>query len=341
MAEDTIKKTYLVRSALDSGSRRFRYDSQYAEGHVKNFVRTTMDSKIASFAQDTMLMYSDCFIMYAIGVLGVADIPTICLFLKALKAKNTELQIADTDTGTVKERLRVMMSAGITFRYRYSVVVEDSVPGGDKLGISLYSLSEDSYQILNQRLQKRVTVNMAIQTKPMKELIGWAAAAYAGSMIANETYNFDSYQSRVLRTKQLGVFYFPCELKMSGPDCMYYVAVMSSYLGINKAYQTEDDYNDWVAFKLNMVRNYINCRTEKGVAVVVVTVENNADLNSFVRYMVQAGMLGGISERVYFTGEGILNMESLSVEERFLQVVPSMKEAGYDIVQTNAPFLAN
>ncbi len=338
MTEELMKKTYLIRKSIDSGNRHFVYSEEVETGYVKIFNYVNSDMKLLEFARDSYGMISDCFILYAVGHMGVAEVDSILTFLRALAKKNPDLNINCTSKESIKDRLRLLQKKGYLFKHRYEVLANN----GDSVGkdvVAIYSLSEDAYQLVKQRLQKRLSINSAIQMKPMKELIGWACAGLVGSAIANAGSGFDGYLERVLRTKQLGAVYLPCELKVITGGTAYYIAVMSSYLGIEKSYQTESDYAEVCAFKINTIRNYLYCRTTKGVAVVVVAVADNTDLNEIAYRIYNAGNMDDYYGQIYFTGEGAVN-SGLGMEHVFLQMKKNEdSERGYDIQYVKPPFM--
>ncbi len=339
MANTLEKETYLVRSALESPSRHFVYEKCIDVGYRKFFKYIPQDQQLLAFAMDNCCMTSDCYILYAIAHLGVADKESISLFLEALSTKYPELNLVYKKARDgIIDRLRVLANMGYIFRFQYDVkikqgnaMVEDTV--------GLFTLVDNGYDIVKQRLQKRLVVNSAIQYKPMSELIGWAAAAYVGASIASACDGFVDYLERVLRTKQLGAVYMPAEIKTCVKGVNYYISVVSSYLYRNEIAQTEHDFEEYCAFKINTIKNYICCRTTKGIPVVVVTVADNADLMEITSLIYSTGILSPYLEQVYFTGEGILKERS-SVKNAFLRmVIDPNEELGYKLVYNAAPFI--
>lgn len=338
MTNEQAKNTYLVRRDLDCENRHFVYTDNVNREHVKVFNYVNSDAKLLEFARDSFGMISDCYIMYAIAHLGVAEKETILLFLQAVHLRNPQLNIVCEEKGVLTERLRVLSNMGYVFKHRYEVIADHGM-GPVKELVTLYSLSEDAYNMVKQKLQKRININAAIQMKPIKELIGWACAGYVGSMIAKSSTGFSGFLERVLRTKQLGSAYMPCELKTQVGEEVYYISVLSSYFGIDPSYQTKRDYDECCAFKVNMIRNYLCCRTTKGLSVVVVAVADNADLNEITYCIHNTGALVEFYGRIYFTGEGVLRFVS-DVENAFLQMYcDEESERGYDIRQVKAPFI--
>lgn len=338
MSEDYLKRTYLIRKSLDCANRHFVYTDEVGSQYVKIFNYMNSDMKLLEFATDKCGMVSDCYILYAVGHLGVAEVDSVLAFLTAIARKYPELIIICSSKEAVKDRMRVLQKKGYLFKHRYEVdVVTDRGIGKER--VALYSLSEDAFQLVKQRLQKRLSINSAIQMKPMKELIGWASAALVGSYTAQGCDGFTEFLERVLRTKQLGAVYMPCELKVVNSGMAYYIAVIASYLGIDKTYQTVGDYAELCAFKINTIRNYLCCRTTKGTAIVIVTVQDNADLNEIVACIYKSGGLEEYYKQIYFTGEGAM-ISGYGVEHAFLQMRRDDEaERGYDIGYVKPPFI--
>lgn len=339
MANTLEKETYLVRSALESPSKHFVYEKSIDENYRKFFKYVTQDQQLLAFAMDNCCMTSDCYILYAIAHLGVADKESISLFLEALATKYPELNVVYKKARDgIKDRLRALANMGFIFRYQYDVNVKQGAAMVEDT-VGLFTLVDTGYDIVKQRLQKRLVVNSAIQYKPMSELIGWAAAAYVGASIASASTGFVDYLERVLRTKQLGAVYMPAEVKTCVDGVNYYTAVVSSYLYRNEMAQTENDFAEYCAFKINTIKNYICCRTTKGVPVVVVTVADNADLMEITSLIYKTGILNPYLEQVYFTGEGIVK-ERNNMKHSFLRmVIDTNEEMGYKLIYSAAPFI--
>lgn len=338
MTEELLKKTYLIRKGLDRDNRHFIYTGEIEQTYTKVYNYVSADVKMLDFAREEIGMISDCYILYAVAHLGVAEIDAILRFLRALSKKYPDLSIICDDKNVVRDRLRLLHKKGYLFKHRYNVV---STTSGERQRetVSIYSLSEDANNLVKQRLQKRVSMNALIQMKPIKELIGWASAGLVGSIIASSCDGFENFLERVLRTKQLGAVYMPCELKVVKDATSYYIGVISSYCGINKQYQTDTDYAEWCAFKINTIKNYLYCRTTKGVAMVVVVVEDNTDLNEFTQMIHNSRFLEEYYDRILFTGEGAIR-DYLATEESFLAMHKnSASERGFELMQGNVPFM--
>ena len=91
---------------------------------------------------------------------------------------------------------------------------------------------------------------------------------------------------------------------------------------------------------VDIVRNYINCRTKNGIPCVVVVVEDNRDLNAIALNVMASGSMHGMLEQVFFTGEGAIIGHKEDEKNAFFRIMidPDVKE-GYSIVACSAPFM--
>lgn len=332
--KSVLQKTYIVRQSLDNPYRHMVYNESVMDSLTKTFHFKTADVKMLQFANDEVGAVSDCFIMYAIGHMGAAEEKGICLFLNAMSRKYPALNIIDYSapdaSAVLHNRLLILTKYGFLFKNSYKVLQDD---------VSLYSLTEDSFHLIRQKLSKSYAINSWFPAKCFHELVGWAAGAYVGAQIAQDTA-FEDYLERVLRTKQLGSVFLPSELKMSAKHGMYYVGVISAYLYHDTRIMTEAGYREYCVSKLNTIKNYLLARTKKATAIVVVAVADNEDLNAMVNLIQRSEVFTDLVDRIYFTGEGVVLNKSCELKDSFLQLVPdNSSDSGYDLLSTVPVFL--
>lgn len=334
------KKSYLLRSALESPARKFICDSAVLNSVEKRYHYVSEDRRLLAFANDTACMNSDCFILYAVAHMGVADKQSISDFLKALSMKNPALSIVYEKTrDSLESRLRTLFKLGFLFCYSYKVTNEVNGKTEENT-ISLYTLGESGRDVARQRLQRPIAYNGAIQYKQLSEIVGWASASRVGSSIAANSSWFVDYLDRVLRTKQIGTYYFPMEMKFRKDDVAYYVAVIESYLGFDDKIHTKESYAERCVSKINAIKNYLHCRTTKGVSVVVVAVEDNADLMELSNLIYRSEILNPYLDRVLFTGEMVADSYDNESKRWFLQMcLDSSEDMGYRFECVEAAFL--
>ena len=292
-----------IYDLLDAGERIYVYNSKVVDSYDKRYNHVGEEERLMMYVKEFLLSsYSDAFILYAIAHMGVATKESISNFLYALSQKEKQLTIVSENSKDVlQSRIRQLSRAGFLFTHLYEV--------GDA-NIALYAVTDVAFTIMRQRLQKvSMSVNLAFQYKPLHELIGWACAANVGSILANHV-EFSCYLERVLRTKQISSAFLPFEMKAknkaTGGD--YYIATLDAFLYQDPLMNTQEDYDDKVLYKLNVIKNYVRVRSVKpgDESYVVVVVRDMADLIAICDFMQNFDHFNDLYSRIYFTGEGIL-----------------------------------
>lgn len=333
MEKEQAKRTALSLHLLDVEGRRYRYGEFAEETYKKAYTYMDLNRRLLGFAEDMLGTISDCYILYAIAILGVADKQTIQLFLKNLKARNPDLLIENMDDENgFKSRLRILKKYGFIFSITYEYWDYSDKDAPAHYPITLHTIDPEACNLVNEKLSKRIPYNKWLQAKQLPELIGWGSATYVGTSISFHK-NFKMYLDGAFRNRWLGTFYFPCELKYYAADKYHYVAVLDAFLIHNTRTQSEDDYREVCVLKINAIKNYLAARTKKGIAHVVVSVADKDDLYAMMDLILRTAVLLEYLPYIYFTGEGILQNTPL-IENAFLQLV-----APYDDV-SNAQFIA-
>lgn len=336
MTDKQAKETYLSRIMLDSNNRVFRCDEEIKESHGKRYNYKDSDVRRLQFVVDALGMTSDCYILYALTLLGCATKETVDSFLSALAGKYPDLHIV-YGKDNIDARLRFMFGIGLVQKVYYDVPLG---PNKKKDRVVFYLTTEDGVGYVKQHLKKKCTYNHAFYTRHIKDLIGWACGAYVGATLAEKHTGFVEFCEGMVRTKQMGSMFFPCEWKAKVDDTMYYVAFHPSYLEFDKSYMTKRDYDAICLNYVDMMRNYVNCRTTKGIPVVVAVVEDNKDLNNIVLNILAAGNMNHLLGNIFFTGEGAVLGHKGEEKSAFYQLVPDADaKEGYSLVACKAPFM--
>lgn len=342
MTGEQMKKTVFIRERLDDVKNRHYVVTDSTKRDYKKRYQNVEESKqLYSFAVDYYGMTSDCYILYALCHLGVADYKTIHLFLKALASTYKDLRMAVEEEGLIVERLRVLYKMGLVCRFSYDLELTEvkDVSFNKIETVALYVAAPRANDIVRQSLRLVLPENKCVEMKQLTEIVGWACAARVGAEIASGATKFVDYLQRYIRTKQLGTAYFPSEVLTEVEGTRYYTAVLDCYIGMDKEIQTPRMYAEYCGRKIDTIKNYINCRTTKGVASVVVAVRDNADLNELASMIAESGALKGLLGNVYFTGEGPL-ISGLNIRDCFLQMEETtLNEKGYNIFQSEPAFL--
>lgn len=337
MNEQQIKDTYVSRVQLDSDFRCYVCDEEVKKNYTKSFQLVKPDARLLHMANDDLGSTSDCFILYAICRLGSARKEAIIEFLQALLRKNPSLHIVCSQE-SIQVRLRYLHTMGliVRFLYPYHEGKDRRMSRG-----SLFVATEEAYAMVKQHLKKQVVSNQGFYAKHIKDLIGWAAASFAGSLCANKNRGFIEFTDGIFRTKQMGAIFFPCEFKSQVNDETYYVAFAPGYIEYDSSYMSNKDFDEVYAYNLNMIRNYLNCRTQKGTACMVIVIEDNADLNQYFASIIASGAMQEMFDRIYFTGEGVLRYHCGNEKKAFFQIIPNEDaKEGYSICAVNAPFMS-
>lgn len=335
-----LKKAYCIRRDMDCPDRHYVFAPDTS--HLVKKEYTYMDSarRLLRFANDSVGTISDCYILYAVGYLGVCDKNTIRIFLRNLQIKHPDLYIEDVeDENSLSRRVAALSTSGFLYATRFN----DASLGETSqslLPTRVYTIDQDASVFMNQKLTKRVPYNKWLMVKPISQLIGWSATAYIGACLSGNKYQV-CFLEAVFRNRYLGNYYLPCEQKFYDGKNKYYVAFLDAFLIRDERSQTEHDFAEYEATKLNVIRNYIGARTTEGIACVVVVVENNADLVAMARLIMMSEVLLDNLERIYFTSEGAYNHAAYD-KDAFLQMIVKETEndgAQFDFVAVQPPFL--
>lgn len=340
MTNEQLQKTVLIRELLDGAkNRHYVVDKSVMESYVKRYVNLEESKQLYNFAIDHYGMTSDCYILYALCLLGVADNKTIYRFLCALSSKYKELQISFGEEGFVVERMRILYKNGLICRFIYDAPKGINDEKNQKETVALFVAAPKAHDIVRQALRLVLPENKGVEFKHISEIAGWACGARVGVEIAYRSSHFVDYLQRHLKTRQLGSVFFPCEVLTEVNGVKYYISILDCYLGMNGEIQTPRMYAEYCGRKIDTIKNYINCRTTKGVPIVVCAVRDNSDLNEMATKICQTGALNGMYENVYFTGEGPL-ISGLEAKDCFLQMKEnSLSEKGYELFHAEPVFL--
>ena len=316
--------------------RHFIYSENAIDSYERFYNYVEQDVKLLRFASNVVGFYSDSFILYAVASLGICDEVSIAAFLKAMAAKNRDLQIMDfSNKEYLKKRLYALYKNGFLFKHVYKQIYYYDALGKDQdENVSLYSMDADSIKFVNQHLDKHVGINTWIQAKPLNELIGWACASYVGSKIATNPA-FVCFKEGNFLSKPLGRLFVPCEIK-THTDEYYYFVVTYSYMYHDKRILTEQEFKENCLRKINVLLNYINIRERgKRNACAVVAVQDAGDLDTFVDWVVNSEVLIPHLDKIFFTGEGVVKSGNFGM----LQV--QMKGNVPSLIEVEPYFLTN
>ncbi len=336
---DAIKGQLYIREHLDSPVRHYKYSEEIEESWKKELHYLDHDVKMLSFARNELDAISDCYLIYAVSCLGVTEAEGIKLFLTAIKNSTAGVTIMDVDNSDyLRGRLKALTRLGMFFRFKYKVTVEHKGEMKDNL-ITLYTTLKDSQAFMNQKLGKNLVFNDWIQAKPHFELMGWAAAAYTASVIA-QSDRFIEFDQGVFSTKAIGTRFIPSIVKLRLNESEpVYVGVMGAFLHRLKGGQSENDYKRNCSKAVAIIKQFLYSKDSGDkYARMVVVVEDNADLNEMADCIQASENLFDDYDRVYFTGEGALKTIP-DVKKCFLVMKRENTEKGYSFVPKEPDFM--
>ena len=355
------KKAAIVMKGLNLRNRHFVTEPIAINSYQKKFRQVEGDTKLINFASDRMGSISDCFILYAVAVMGFADRNMIKLFLNSLARSNKELSIMSLDDPeALRGRIKTLFNNGMLFQIKYDAEVDASNrsnPDNYIDNVTIYSAPKDTLSFMNSKLGKRVVCDSWLLAKSMQDIVGWCSASYAAVCLAQNNA-FTGYGSRVFKARSTGTTFVPCELTFSPEDGKKYaVACTQAFFKKNEKTQTDKDYMEACIYKINVIRNYIDIRGREcdGGAYVVCAVENTQDLSMLIENILSGNYLismqNGATEQddieskktymshIYFTGEGILRARQDKADSCLLRARLDDNANFIDFVSENPPFV--
>ncbi len=338
-----------IRTALNEGERFFSWNEKVGETYDVDISYISSDLKLLKFAQGEMGTISDCYLLYAVAVMGVADLESIRLYLYALHNLHKDLSISDMSeesTDVVRERLVKLYRAGFLCRHAYTTLIPDNKGGLKESDVVLYTIPKNAQSFINQKLVKSTSIQEWIHAKPVFVLEGWAACSYLAARIAQNP-GFVKMSQGIFKTSRIGVNNIANVVKMKNPaeDGQFiYVGFMYSYLHYVTSFQTEEDYKDNCLWLMKRFKQFLFSQdSKKHVVRLVVLAEDNYDLMELSRLIIASEFLAGDYDRIYFTGEGVLRLlkkSDVDFKGCFLRIKKTRTKEGFDLIPDDPDFLS-
>lgn len=356
-SSQAMRAAVVLRKELDSLQRKFIATEQVRESYLKEYRYIEGGVGLLRFACDSMGSVSDCFILYAFAVLGIADRMAVSMFLKSMARKYKELNIVSLDDpDLLRRRIQSLFKCGFLFKMKYCVNTMGDESSADN--INLWSITKDGLSLMNSKLGKRVIVDQWLQGKCIQDIVAWSSASYISTILAQNN-NFSGYGERIFKAPSTGTTYVPNEVLFDGPEKprQYSVAFVQGYFNMNKQTQTVDDFKDACSYKIKTIRNFLDVRGRKYNTYVVCVVESSKDLTNVVDVMFGSNILrdfvknsdGTVTEvsgafedyisRIYFTGEGIALEHKGELDSGLLKLVLDESTGSYVFTCEVPPFL--
>lgn len=336
--KELVAKSLAAKTAINSTNRHYLVSDKVIGTYSKKYKYVDHDIKLLRFANDAIGTMSDAFILYAVAMMGVCDRMSIQNFLRSLKRLHPDLSISNPDDNdAIRARLRALTDNGFLFRHLYKVDIVSQQTG--KLveeDVLLYTLDKGSQTFMNQKLGFFTKINDFMQAKPIEELIGWAAASYAASMLSKD-YSFAEFNQGIFRCRDLGTVMMPVELSLRIGEHAYYVCHIPAFLYRNKSRQTEKKFQNDCYHKLSLIKNYLAWRAGKeDEPFAVLVAESMQDMERMKNLLVETKELLDFTERIYFTGEGLLK-KTTELKDAYFSMVKT--EKGYELVSSQPVWL--
>lgn len=331
-----------LKTQLNSGIRRYVCSEKMKDTLEKEFKYLEQDIKLKRFAADEIGMVSDCYLLYAVACLGVADIESIAMFDTAVYGTDAGLHIMDVNNSDyLRNRLEALMINGLLFKMKYVIDTFDEDGNPRVTHNSFYIIEKDGLTFMNRVLSKRVVGQSWLVASNPYELIGNCAAGYVAGMLSRGG-KFLEFKQGIFSTKAIGTVFIPSivKLELSNGEPIY-VGVIDAFLHRYEITQTKGDYEDRCIFKVNTIKQYLYHRDSRdNYAAVVVTVEDNKDLNEIAYWIGRVGNLSDDYDRIFFTGEGIFRHNDIKKKKKlFLKMKELPGDKGIEFVPVEPEFL--
>ncbi len=331
-----------LKNQLNSGVRRYVCSDKMRDTLEKEFKYLEQDIKLKRFANDEMGMVSDCFLLYAVACLGVADAESIALFDTALHSTEPGLHIMDVNNPDyLRHRLEALLINGLLFKMHYTIDTFDEEGNPRITSNSFYIIEKDGLSFMNRVLSRRIVGQTWLSAENPYELIGNCAAGYVAGMLA-KAGRFLEFKQGIFSTKAIGTVFIPSVVKMELSDgSPVYVGVIDAYLHRYEITQTTGDYEDRCIFKVNTIKQFLFHRDQRNDNVaVVVAVEDNKDLNEMAYWITRMGNLTDDYGRIFFTGEGIFRHNNVKKTKKlFLGLKELSGDKGVEFVPVVPDFV--
>ena len=327
-----------VRESFEKGYRRFICPEEVKSTFDKEYSSLPHDVKLERFAKGTLGVVSDCYILFAVAMLGFADRESIFSFLQAMRKVNKELSIPDiSDVDTGLKRLANLVHSGFLFTHEYELKNVGET-GYDSI-VKIFSITSDGLRLVNQKLGKRIIENKWAQAKPFSEIVGWSCASYISTCIANQT-GFHEFNQGLYRTRDIGTVIMPPIVKTElneAKEHPAYISTLPAYLRFDPSYQTKNDYKDACYRFVNTISQYFYTNDMKSrYGRMVVVVEDDDDLMEAATWMHKVQNLKDYYSRIFFTAEGAVRSTG-KLYGNFLSMVEDPADANNFLIVPGKP----
>lgn len=319
--DDNYAKVIAIRTYMDEHLSPYTYRDDMEFEKAYKYV--DHEAKSLAYINGEVYQISDSYIVYAISMLGCAEPAVIAKFLTNLKKRHPDLNIPDFDKDSIKTRLSTLKKYGFLFNISY---VDNSEVGTSPekthgSNHSLFTAGKDATSLMNARLRKQVKPNTWLFAKPNDELLGIAASASIFSELMSSP-DFVKVENAIFKGKYAGTVHLDDEFISEVDGQKYYVGMISAYLHKNSNYATDEDYEEIINHKLNIINDYLSNRTKKGIAKIILVCESNKDMVRMVNAIINSGAFEQDKlNNIHFTSAGLVSGYGTGSEDWFLHIV--------------------
>ena len=334
-----LEKIVAMRNYMKEHPSKFTY----IEGNEcnKTYKYKEYEAKSLAIINKDICMTSDCFILYAIAVLRCADFGTILDYLKLIKKRNEEFRLLPEFTvETLRSRLQALKKYGLLFNITYVDPTANVDNSQTDSIVSLYTVAKDAVGIMNSVLRRQIKPDTWLEQKPLDELIGIAAASAVLVKLAQRD-TFQSTEQTIFKGRFSGVTWLDGEFISTCNSQLYYNGIFSVYLHRHQEFCSKRDYNRIIEQKLNVIRDYLNNRTTKGIPTALLVCESNDDMVRIAKAIIKSGAFDTEHlENIHFTSYSLIDGYGFSPRDWFLNVIEdSDKENGFSFILNEIKFV--
>lgn len=335
-----------TRELLDDPCRRYRFDEEIYKTYSMKYKYMTHDTQLLKFAENSVGLVSDCWVLYVIALFGAADRETIFNGLMALKRVEKDLAIPDVrgtigDKRSALHRLEELTKCGFLYKHSYNV---ETMDGKKKLStdVTLFSITPSGVQAMNMVLGKRIISTEWFQAKPLYELVGWGAASFIGTQLALQE-GFHDYEQGIFKTRSIGTMKISAIVKVDiegKEDHPAYVGVIPAFLHFDEYRRSKTDFKKSCYGFVNKISQFFYYEDSRDrYTRVVVPVESNEDLVAAASWIKLAKTIDDKLDRVFFTGEGVVRSTG-KLDGSFLKMrLDDEADGGFVIVPARPDFV--
>ena len=298
----TMLLTYLRTEKKEENP--YRYDELASQTYEKDYKYLDYAYKLKQLTDDTVGMISDLYIMYAISVLRAGTIWDISVIIQRLRDtyKEEELLLPSADRDVIKSCLHRLERFGMVYQHGY--VLENGPKG--KKHYTIYSLDKENLSLLNQALSKNIRGIPYLQVMPLYQIIGLAASGHTMAKLLSHK-QFERFGSCVASTKYMNDILMPHEIVLKDAEGeRTYIGFRSGYFQKVEGVMTTEDVQRNLHYELNLLRNYVDCRSKTGDVVLVITLDGVESFEVIKEMIEEYNFVDHILPQIYFTSYGLM-----------------------------------